>query len=212
MHFKNILSFSILLLISLFSCTDSKKDAKNSKIESTDSPNQSPQKKDFEIVSIEKGSFTTKELSIKKQPSDAAISAYFQIALNVKNNTPNKMNSCNYWHSRISIQFQDEKEPEVAKMNLYTTLYGERLHTDLTMTPKYSPATEVSVNDLWLPDSTRTFYFSIFLLRKHFERTPANVNFEFHYKIKGVDGEYENSETFDILEPWKQFQRELGLR
>jgi len=212
MNYKNILSFSILLLVLLVSCTDSKTDSKASKIKITDSSSQSLPKKDFEIVSIEKGNFTTRELSRKKQPIDSAISAYFQIALNVKNNTANKMNSCNYWDSRIFIQFQDEKEPKIANLNLYTALYGERLHKDITITSKYPPAMDVNVSDLWLPNTIRTFYFSIWTLRKYFERTPETVNFEFRYKIKGVDGEYENSESFNILESWKQFQIELGLR
>jgi hypothetical protein len=75
--------------------------------------------------------------------------------------------------------------------------------------------------EVWKPNEIRDFeifiYQSGFLeqfnfSKKKFERTPEQFYFAFKYYAVSVDEEFENYQVFDILEFWKSYQEEIGLR
>lgn len=81
----------------------------------------------------------------------------------------------------------------------------------------------------WLPNKIRTFNFinPTIIWGKmwgddekmychhysdDFKRTPDEIYFKVTYKFISVDGEYAGEMKFDLMDEWKNCQKELGLR
>jgi hypothetical protein len=51
-----------------------------------------------------------------------------------------------------------------------------------------------------------------FFAKKDFERTPKSLTLIMKYKAISIDEEYTKILSYDILDSWKEYQTELGLR
>lgn len=49
------------------------------------------------------------------------------------------------------------------------------------------------------------------IAEESFQRTPAELTFNYDYSAMGDEGGYKYSDSFDVLEAWKEYQKELGV-
>ena len=74
-------------------------------------------------------------------------------------------------------------------------------------------------SESWKPNTEKKVYhFKINkindynLSKELFKRTPQTLEFVYDYEAISVDGEYRNQNSFDILNYWIDYQKEIGLR
>jgi hypothetical protein len=75
----------------------------------------------------------------------------------------------------------------------------------------------VDVKNLWKPNTNRKFSIATserdpFLGLVFIERTPISLLMTYKFNAKGIDGEIEESQSFNIIKDWKNFQIKLGYR
>ncbi len=124
----------------------------------------------------------------------------FLIEFELKNNSNIPINTF-YFNSAVEGVFSD----------------GEKIKQDGTF-DHYSNI--ISINKIWKPNEIRTFkiylpnvpYNYNFFRKDYFERTPENIGITFNFIARGVDGEFEETRGFNLLEEWKEYQTELGYR
>ena len=144
----------------------------------------------FEFMNIIKTKFI---------PCDETSTTYV-LEFELKNNSNIPINTF-YFDSAIEGVFED----------------GEELKQDGTF-DHYSEI--ININSTWKPGEIKTFQINLpnvpynynFFKKQYFERTPKIVNITFTFKARGIDGEFEETQLYNLINEWKDYQTELGYR
>lgn len=140
---------------------------------------------------------------------------FFCTTLAIQNNTPNKITSfkLTYFLKAIYADGKTEYWPpkdDTSEESMLDNDYSNGLDS-------------VKQKNIWSPNEIREYYISSYdggifyvpgtsISKKAFERTPKNFTLMIKYKGISVDGEYTQIFSYDILDSWKEYQSELGLR
>lgn len=136
----------------------------------------------------------------------------------LKNNTSNKILKYKIKYF-IEIVFEDNTF-------LYSPMYYEKDTVPATDEIWNHPSIlDVSLpkGDIWLPNTEREFHLVNFgtyapgwkarnFDKSIFERTPKMVSLITKYEAISVDKEYTDIQKIDLIENWKKYQAEIGLR
>lgn len=166
--------------------------------------------KDIQVISV-KGQF--------EQPREDQ--SIFNVEVEFLNNTPNSFNSVELF-AGIRADYKNENYPEYYPGPNDPELTDFEFLESILAT-QYDGLNTYRGEDNWLSGESRTFRFKIFYTYSFgwteigfsnsiFKRTPEKVSFILNYKFYGVDGEYHKFLGIDILEPWMDFQEQLGYR
>jgi len=139
---------------------------------------------------------------------------YFSTTLVIKNNTANKMTSFKLSYILKAVYADGETEYWP-----YKSKNSEESMLDKHLFNKFG---SVNQDKIWNPKEIREYYLigdalscdipGTFISKKAFERTPVNFTLIVKYKGISVNGEYTQILSYDILDSWKAYQKELGLR
>jgi len=141
-----------------------------------------------------------------------------KITLEIKNSTKSKITTCNI-KGYIKTVYNNENI-------VFLPSNGAVDSEDSYIAKKFSGVDgkvdeDVSIKSPWNPGESRLYKFSIpgwadinnfELVTSVFERTPEVAEVHFFYNAISIDDEYHDLVYFDILDLWKGFQKELGLR
>ena len=126
---------------------------------------------------------------------------------------------------KFEFEMQNQTNTAISRTDAIGQIKLEFKNGDTMTLPKgsFCEVVKFSVNtdSLWKPNTKRTFTYKTEendlcmysgLLLSHFERTPILAKFVFSYNFIGVDGEFNDTKEYDLLDKWKEFQKTLGLR
>lgn len=188
---------------------------------------ESTEKEDFIII--------PQESIFKNEPSFQGDGPSFFVNFDIKNNTPNTIDKF-LVKVKIGAEFKDgtfqtfprkERKIKVDLNDITVEQYLEDVRIyDFKKYPSDFHVGVLETDEKWESGIIKNFsliigdtrlgahdsraYFNINSMV--FERTPKKLYLIFHYRAIGIDGEYENIMIYDILEYWKDYQTEIGLR
>ncbi len=195
----------IFLFLVLLSCDNSSNDKDSS---SNDTNQDSTERGDFNILLI-KNNFTEYTNNI----------VIFRLSLDIENRTLFKITNLKII-GFLELEF--ENEPMVfIPTPLFDETEDEYIKGILPSDPDMRTDWAINLNNPWLPNQKKTFNFTIpeqnnglvaDLQKTSFERTPQQAFLIISYNAISVDGEFNKTEKYDLIDQWKEFQTKLGLR
>ena len=141
---------------------------------------------------------------------------YFYTNIDIQNNTPHKITSFEVKYI-IKAIFADGK-------TIYSPFIfaSEEDEENLLDNGLWNDFGSVKKDKNWNPKEIREYYLmskgmnvyipGTFFAKKDFERTPESLTLIMKYKAISIDEEYTKIISYDILDSWKEYQTELGLR
>lgn len=70
----------------------------------------------------------------------------------------------------------------------------------------------ISIKNPLIPNEEFDYEYSNRFHWELFQRTPLNAYLVLNYNVVTVDGKFEDSIRYDIIDDWKSYQQKLGLR
>jgi hypothetical protein len=173
----------------------------------------------FETVTV--SSFEITEITGKFEQVKGKEGAIFNVSLNVKNNTTEPIHSVEL-KSAIKAKFQSEEIVRYYPNPSYH--YNSDLeYFDGPTASQYGGINNYRAKVKWQPGETKSFNLRVFNYYgggwaemgfgdSMFERTPERVEFIVACKFFGLDDEFEDLMEVTLLDLWKEYQIEIGLR
>ena len=197
---KKIITLFILSII-YTSCGNNKNESTN---------NKEIEEQDFEIISFDNSGFHA-------EPNKKDKGSVFKTELIINNNTGNKITSfeMKYFIEGLFKNKKYEYFPGGGKGSRKD--YNELFKTHFLL--PVAKLEDLEENQIWLPNEQRKFnllvkgsLFSYFFKNEEFKRTPEKLNLVIKYEAISVDKEYYKMGNWDILEHWKNYQKEINYR
>lgn len=139
---------------------------------------------------------------------------HFCTTLVMQNNTPNKITSFKLSYILKAVYADGETE--------YWPYKYEASEESMLNNYLINELVSIKKDEIWKPNEIREYYLTgtgmncdvpgVFISKSTFERTPTNFTMLLKYKGISVDGEYTQILSYDVLDSWKKYQTELGLR
>lgn len=147
---------------------------------------------------------------------------YFAYRFELRNNTNTAINYFRFGYE-INVTFEDQQTLWKGGENSTK----ERCYIDDKITGdvikngvQEVSSPKIDFESLWEPNENKIFYISLPDVRRYiepfqkesFERTPASVTINLKFHSESIDGEVEQSQTIDLMDQWKNYQKKLGYR
>ena len=172
---------------------------------------ETAQVSDFEIIEIT-GQF---------EPSKKLEGAILNVFVKLKNNTSHTINNIEII-SAIKAQYKNENNPTYYPDPNYD-YESDLKYLNGPTASQYGGMNNYKAKEKWTSGQTKTFNLKVFyyyglswaeigFINSIFERTPNKVEFIAAYKFIGLDGEYEDEIAVNMLDLWKAYQTQIGLR
>jgi len=141
--------------------------------------------------------------------------ASFKLIIKMKNNTPDIIRDFELkYYIKVVMKDSDFK--------YYPSGFVGGANTDDIKFNDDIMKYNIPYDSVWNPNEIKTIKLTVpgsktganyynFSYKK-FERTPLEAVIGYRYNATSVDGEYENTEFYNILEFWKEYQTEINLR
>ncbi|MEG4904786.1 hypothetical protein, partial [Microcoleus sp. F10-A1] len=201
-------SFCVIASVLIISCGADKVSSTESDV--NENYHEVPSVEDFEVTQI----------SGRFEPMKKGEGAIFNVELTIKNNTGNTINNIEII-SGIKAQFRDDKTMYYPYP--FSEYKSDAEYLSGPTAKQYGGINNIREKKKWMPSQTKTFKLRVFgsyevdwsvkgFRNGTFERTPSTAEYIVAYKFQGLDGEYEDFFKFDILDLWKNYQTQIGLR
>ena len=138
----------------------------------------------------------------------------------LKNNTSNKITNFKFQYY-IKAIFDNGEEMYFPNTLLKRHNNGEDVTYDNELLLENSSflLSPLVIDEIWQPETTKELNYVVGqympkgnFIKEIFNRTPESLTVIYRYNAISIDKEYNSFGYYDILDYWKKYQTEIGLR
>lgn len=215
---KNFVIVVFLSCLITISCnknnsTNNKSEGKIENYSENETTESELKKEDFPIEDLKINFKHYKEYGNIDGPS-------MEMSFILKNNTANKITNFKFQYY-IKAIFDNGEEMYFPNTLLKKQNNGQDVtHDDeLLLNNSSLLLSTLEINEIWQPQTTKELNYVVGqympkgnFIKEIFNRTPQSLSVVYRYNAISIDQEYNYFGNYDILEHWKKYQTEIGLR
>jgi len=213
---KKAFVITILSCFIFFSCKKDTSSLEKEINQSTLSENQNEEKLDIVDFPV-----TDLEINFKKHEEFSNIDGpSMDMIFTLENKTSNKISSFKFQFYLKAI-FDNGEVMYFPNTLVNKKMNGQDLTEDdeLVLNNSKNSLATLNINEIWMPNNTKQLKYSVgqYMPKGNFDedlfkRTPQYFFIVYNYNAISIDEEYNRFGYYDILDYWKEYQTQVGLR
>ena len=215
---KKIFILTILSCFVSFSCKKDNSSSEIEKNENTLTENQETEEEEIEIIDFP---LTDLEINFKNHEEFSNIDGpSMDMIFTIENKTPNKISNFEFQFYLKAI-FENGEVMYFPNTLVSKHKDGQDLtdNDELIINNSKNSLATLKINETWEPNVAKKLEYSVgqYMPKGNFnealfKRTPQSFLIVYSYNAISIDKEYNRFGYYDILDYWKEYQTQVGLR